>query len=150
VSQNAAERTFRKGLARLQAGEIITALAHFEAAIRIEQRRGTPPEPRYVSYYGVSLAQATDRLAEARDACENAVTAEFYNPELLLNLGRVCMLAGDRAAAYQAYRAGLRLEPDHRGLRQALLKMGVRRPPRLGFLRRSHPVNRVLGRLIAP
>jgi len=56
VSENAAERTFLKGMAELQGGEIVTALALFEAAIRIEQRQGSAPAPRYVSYYGVCLA----------------------------------------------------------------------------------------------
>ena len=150
MSENAAERTFRKGMAELQAGAIVTALAHFEAALRIEQQRGSPPIPRYLSYYGVCLAQATRRLKEAREACERAVTAEFYNPDLFLNLGRVCLQAGDRAAAHRALRTGLKLEADHPGLRRALQAMGIRRRPRLGFLRRSHPVNRVLGRFIGP
>jgi Tfp pilus assembly protein PilF len=150
VSENAAERTFRKGMAELQAGEIVTALAHFESAIRIEQRRGSRPAPRYLSYYGVCLAQATGRVEQARDACERAVAEEFYNPDLLLNLGRVCLQADDRAAAHRAFRTGLKLQADHRGLRQALQAMGVRRRPPVGFLGRSHPVNRVLGRFSAP
>ena len=150
MSENAAERTFRKGRAELQAGDLITALAHFEAAIRIEQGRGHAPAGRYLSYFGACLARATGRLAEAREACERGVEAEFYNPDLLLNLGKVCLQAGDREAAYGAFRAGMRLQGDHRGLRQALQAMGVRRRPRLPFLRRSHPVNRVLGRLSTP
>jgi tetratricopeptide (TPR) repeat protein len=150
VSENAAERTFRKGRAELQAGDVITALAHFEAAIRIEQGRGARPAGRYLSYFGVCLAQATGRVEEARNACERAVLAEFYNPDLLLNLGKVCLQAGDRRAAYAAFRAGLKLQGDHRGLRQAVQAMGIRRRPRVGFLRRSHPINRVLGRFSAP
>ena len=150
MSENAAERTFRKGKAALQSGDLIAALAHFEAAIRIEQRRGIRPAGRYLSYYGACFALTTGRLEEARDACERGVEAEFYNADLQLNLGRVCLQAGDRAAAYRAFRAGLRLQGDHRGLRGALQAMGIRRRPRLAFLRRSHPFNRVLGRLSAP
>jgi Tfp pilus assembly protein PilF len=147
VSQTAAERTYRKGLACLGRGDHITGLAYFEAAIRLEQQRGAAPAPRFLSHYGLCLAHATEHVDEAREACERAVAAEFYNPDLYLNLGRVYLRGGERGAAHRAFASGLRLQGDHPGLRAELLRMGIRRRPVIGFLGRSNPVNRMLGRL---
>lgn len=147
MSQSASERSFRRGLASASQGDFIAGLAYFEAAIRLEQQRGAAPPPRFVSYYGACLAEATDHLDEAIEACERAVEVEFYNPDLYLNLGRVYLAGGRKRAAHRTFAAGLRLQGDHPGLRAALLRMGVRRAPVVPFLRRSNPVNRVLGRL---
>jgi tetratricopeptide (TPR) repeat protein len=149
VSQTAAERSFRKGLVSVNHGDYVAGLAYFEAAIRLEKQRGVAPPPRLVSYYGVCLAEATDHLDEATEACERALEAEFYNPDLYLNLGRVYLIGGQREAAHRTFVGGLRLQGDHPGIRTVLRRMGLRRRPVVRFLGRSNPVNRLLGRLAA-
>jgi len=143
VSQN----SFRKGLDAAARGEFLEALAYFEASVQLARRQEEAAVPlKYLSYYGWCLAMSSDRLHEALAVCEAAVRAEFYNPDLRLNLGRVYLRAGDRGLAFGSFVAGLRLNPGHPQLRFEIRRLGIRRSPVVQFLARSHPVNRILGR----
>ncbi|MGD8376105.1 MAG: hypothetical protein PVF68_08185 [Acidobacteriota bacterium] len=150
MSHGAAERSFRKGMKALGAGDTLAGLAHFEAAVRIALEEAGEPPTRYLSYYGLSLSQATDHVQEAEELCRKAVDREFYNPDLLLNLGKVYLVSGDRARAYQAFLSGLRLQGNHSGLLAEVRRMGIRRRPPLPFLSRTNPLNRMLGRMRRP
>jgi tetratricopeptide (TPR) repeat protein len=147
MHERAAERSFRKGLRALALGDALGGLAHFEAAVRLSTDAGAWPPTRYLSYYGLCLGHATDQVDEAEEICRRAARREFYNPDLYLNLGRVYLLGGKRAAAHRAFVSGLRLQSDHPGLRGAVIDMGLRRRPVLPFLSRANPLNRLLGRL---
>ena len=146
------ESSFCKGLQAVSSGEFLEGLAYFEAAMRLRQRGGAtvPPPMKYLSYYGLCLAMAGRRLREAREICENAVEVEFYNPDLYLNLGKVYIKGGDRAKAFGTLVRGLKLNPRHLGLIREIRSLGVRRRPVVRFLPRRHPLNRLLGRLLAP
>jgi Tfp pilus assembly protein PilF len=102
---------------------------------------------KYLSFYGLCLAVCSDRLEEARSICEAAVRAEFYNPDLYRNLGRVYLRAGDRLQAFGSFVRGLQLNPRHAGLLGEIRRLGIRKRPVVRFFPRSHPVNRILGRL---
>jgi tetratricopeptide (TPR) repeat protein len=145
---HAAEDCFQRGLQSLADGRMREALALFESAISLERQLGeSRPQARYLSYYGLCLALARDEVREALRFCREAVTIENYNADLRLNLGRVLMAADRKREAYATYRKGLELDRNHAGIRRALRTMGVRRRPALPFLGRSHPINRLLGRL---
>ena len=143
-----ADNSFHKGMAALKAGDTLEALAYFEAAV-LRDRQINPQRPtmRYLSYYGLALGLATGRREEAIRLCKQAAGAEFYNPELLLNLGRVALDAGDRRTAFDAFRQGLALHDGHPELRSQIRRLGIRRRPLFGFLKRNHPVNRLAGQL---
>jgi len=145
-----AEESFQKGFQQLEAGRPRVALAFFNAAIEIEKRMGNgePPQARYVSYYGLCLYLTNSGMHEAVRCCRSAAEREGYRPEVCWNLGRVLLAAGKRREAHRALNWGLRMQPDHRGLRLDLLRMGVRRRPCLPFLGRQNPLNVLLGRLI--
>ncbi|MBI1949871.1 MAG: hypothetical protein HYS34_00720 [Acidobacteria bacterium] len=141
------QKSFRKGLDAAARGEFLEALAYFEASVRLARRQEEAAVPmRYLSYYGWCLAMSSDRLHEALTVCEAAVRAQFYDPDLRLNLGRVYLRAGDRGLAFGAFVAGLTLNPGHPQLRSEIRRLGIRRHPVVRFLARSHPVNRILGR----
>ncbi len=143
----AAEDAFRRGLAALEREHVREALAHFEAAIRIETRaRGTSPQPRYLSFYGLALALERSNPHLGLPYCREAFRQEFFNPDLCCNLGRLLLWVGRRREAYEILRQGLILQPNHPGLQDALARMGRRRRPVLRFLQRSHPLNVILGR----
>ena len=145
-----AEDSYAKGLQALSRGRGKEAMALFEAAIRIAWRgRGTPPQPRYLSYYGLCLALVANENREGLRCCREAVTLESYNPDIRCNLGRVLLYAGRRAEAYRCFLRGLALGGDHPTIRSALRSMGIRRRPALPFLPRSNPLNTFLGRLRA-
>lgn len=143
-----ADNSFHKGMAALKTGDTLEALAYFEAAV-LRDRQINPQRPtmRYLSYYGLALGLATGRREEAIRLCKQAAGAEFYNPELLLNLGRVALDAGDRRTAFDAFRQGLALHDGHPELRAQIRRLGIRRRPLFGFLKRNHPVNRLAGQL---
>lgn len=144
----AAENSFHRGLGAIDRGAFLEALAYFEAAVHLARRRGGQAVPaRYVSYYGLCLAYCSSRIDEARRICEATVRAEFYNPDLYWNLGRVHLRAGDRMQAFGSFVRGLQLNPRHAGLIREIRRLGVRRRPPLRLFPRSHPVNRILGRV---
>jgi tetratricopeptide (TPR) repeat protein len=147
----AAEESFQKGLHALAAGQRRQAMALFEAAIELERRLGgRRPQARYLSYYGLCLGLELHEVPEGLRFCREAVTLEPYNPDARYNLGRLLFIAGRRKEAHEALCKGLKLQPQHRGIRIALRDMGLRRRPVLPFLGRRHPLNVLLGRLRGP
>ncbi len=143
-----AENSFRSGLVALVEGDPANAATHFQAAILIERQHGvTRPQMRYLSYYGLSLAQARGASPDAIQACETASRRDFFNPDLLLNLGRVYLLAGKTTKALWAFQRGLELAPRHKSLRAEQGKVDRRQAPPLTIVSRAHPVNKLLGKL---
>jgi tetratricopeptide (TPR) repeat protein len=143
-----AENCFKRGLVALAAGKPAEATTLFEAAMAIERERGVGrPQMRYLSFYGLSLAHSRKSITDALRACEEAAREEAFNPDLFLNLGKVYVRSGNRTRALEAYERGLRLDPKHRGLRAALQKTDRRSNPAVRGLDRSHPLNRLLGRI---
>jgi tetratricopeptide (TPR) repeat protein len=105
------EAAYKKGLEAVARGGFLEALALFEACIEMESLGGTGLPIAAMSYYGLCLSLVSDRLAEARDICEAAVEAAPGDPDLYLNLGRVCQRQDDRAHAFRTYIRGLRIDP---------------------------------------
>ena len=103
-----AEQSYARGLEALSAGRGKEAMARFEAAIRLATRgRGSRPQARYLSYYGLCLALVRNENREGTRFCREAVTLEGYNPDIRCNLGRVLLLAGRRAEAHRCFVHGL-------------------------------------------
>ena len=143
-----AENAFRQGLASLVDGDPTAASDYFQSAILTEVQRGVKrPQMRYLSYYGLSRAQAFGATPQSIQACETAARRDFFNPDLLLNLGRVYLLAGKTTKALSAFERGLGLAPSHKGLLAEFTKIDRRAAPPLGIVSRSHPLNKWLGRL---
>jgi tetratricopeptide (TPR) repeat protein len=146
MGRSASENAFLKGQEAARRGAFLEALAYFEASVYLARRHEESAVPmKYLSYYGWCLAMSSDRLQEAMSVCEAAARAEFYDPEIRLNLGRVYLRAGDRGLAFGTFVSGLRLSPDHPHLKTEIRRLGIRRRPVVQFLARSHPVNRILG-----
>jgi tetratricopeptide (TPR) repeat protein len=145
-----AENQFRQGLTALVDNDPASAAVHFHTAMQIERQRAVArPQTRYLSYYGLSVAQSQGPTPEAIRACETAARLDFFNPDLLLNLGRVYQLAGKVTRALEAFERGLKLAPTHAALRAELAKADRRTRPPLSVVPRQHPVNRALGKLRA-
>jgi tetratricopeptide (TPR) repeat protein len=145
-----AENSFKKGLTSLREGKPDEAAASFKAAMQIEREIGAGrPQMKYLSYYGVSFAQAYGATREALRACESAVKKDFLNATLFLNLGRVYLIAGKVTRALAAFEHGLRISPNHKELQDELAKVDRRSLPPIPFLSRCHPLNVWLGKLRA-
>lgn len=143
-----AENAFRRGLSELVDGEAVAAAESFQSAILIEVQQGVRrPQMRYLSYYGLARAQAHGATPQAIQACETAARRDFFNPDLLLNLAKVYLLAGKTTKALATFQRGLELAPRHKGLIAEFKKVDRREDPPLSVVKRSHPLNKVLGKL---
>jgi len=141
LSGTDAEEFFQAGVFLLKRGRPKDALKALSRALSIKAT-----EPRYMSYYGLSMALSGGDRADAVGYCERAIQRESFRSELFLNLGKVYLSAGNRKRAHQAFRKALALDKDNREVRTELLKMGVRKPPVLPFLDRGHPLNKLAGK----
>lgn len=100
----------------------------------------------FLSYLGCGMARR-GRHEQGLALCRRAVEVEFYQPENWVNLANVLLQREDRAEAIRAVQQGLELDPNFAPLVELHASLGMRRPPVLGFLERSNPVNRFLGLL---
>ncbi len=109
----------------------------------------TSTDLRVAAFTAACRAVVMGEVRDGVQVCVRAVKRAFYITDLYVALGVVLLRAGQRSKAYAVFMRGARLDPRHSGLRAQLEAMGARRRPVIGFLRRSHPANRLLGTLRA-
>lgn len=98
-----------------------------------------------LSYFGLCIALVSKKFKTAIELCKRAIDLQFYNGDHYANLTKVYIAAGNRKKALEAAEVGLKLLPDHQGLRHARVELGVRARPTLALLDRSNPINVTLG-----
>ena len=108
-----------------------------------------PDNPTYLSTYGYCLARENEAFGTAVSLCRRAIKLKPGDPDLLVNLGRVLRLSGEKNSAHQAFLDAWERKRGHIGAATELRRMGVRRHPVLPFLSRSNPVNKYLGKIRA-
>jgi Flp pilus assembly protein TadD len=133
-------KLFEQGVAAAEQGNTLDALFHLESAAR------SGSSPRLTSYLGYCLAKERREFKRGADLCLEALKQEPAQAVHYLNLGRVYLAAGQKAAAIRAFRRGVKFGKS-RTLIEQLVKLGIRKPPVVASLPRSHPVNRHLGLL---
>ncbi len=121
-------------------GNCLDALKCAERAMHHE-----PRNPAYVSLFGLLIARERGQLKRGLELAEKAVEDGGFDPDLCLNVASIYLKAERRADALRWIEAGLERSPGHAGLEQERSVLGVRRPPVLRFLPRSHPLNKLLG-----
>lgn len=135
-------REFREGLAHLRDGDPDAALPLLRQASKRDSEN-----PYYISYYGLSLAASERRWEEAEKLCHSAVCRARRQAQLYLNLAEVYLAADRRQAAVDTLALGLHYLPKDIRLQTQYGKLCSRRQPVLGFLPRTHALNRGLGRV---
>jgi len=133
---------FKQGLALLRRGDHSGALHHVRRALEVE-----PRNPFYLSYAGLLTAQTEMRYDHAEQLCIDALGLKWNHAQLYLNLADVYRRSGRVQEAIETLQKGLLSAGRDFRLRRALEQLGVRRPPILRFLHRTHVLNRTLGRL---
>lgn len=133
---------FKECLHRLRDGHPDEALLHARRALGV-----APKNPFYLSYTGLLAALAEKRFGDAEALCQEAVGMRRNHAQLYLNLAEVYLQAGRTSEAINTLEKGLISAGRDFRIRRALEKIGMRRPPVLTFLHRSHPINRTLGKL---
>lgn len=142
MGESEAFEHFREGLALFRAGEPAAALPLFRKSVKLDTFN-----PFYLSYLGLAVGMAHGKWEEAEDLCFQALRMKRHQPELYLNMAEVYRQAGKRDDAVWTLNRGLALTRHDSRLLDALLQLGVRRPPVLTFLDRTNFLNRNLGRL---
>ncbi|HTV59182.1 MAG TPA: tetratricopeptide repeat protein [Verrucomicrobiae bacterium] len=132
---------FKECLKNLRDGQSTEALVHARRALG-----AAPKNPFYLSYTGLLAALAERRFGDAESLCQEALGMKVNHAQLYLNLAEVYRQAGRQGEAIMVLEKGLISAGRDFRIRRALEKIGMRRPPVLTFLHRSHPVNRTLGR----
>lgn len=138
--RNQAKALHQLATDKMRRGLLDEALVDLERAIHL-----TAGKPLYVSQYGLCLAQS-NQLDRGLDFCRRAAKASPRDPYVHINLGRVYRIAGDAAAAHRCFMDAWRVDRRNSAAAAELTRMGVRRPPVVPFLARSHWCNRTLGR----
>jgi len=141
-SHASAQEHFRQGREDLRDEALDRALAHFRTAHRLD-----PGSAQYRSFYGLVLGLCERRWEQALELCRSAARDEFFDPIHYHNLARLHLAFGFKAEGLRLLKRGLMIAPDHAEILGALLRLGVRRPPPLAFLRRENTLNRLLGKL---
>ncbi len=97
------------------------------------------------SYLGYGLAREYRKYRQGLSLCEHGLRIQPDDAENHLNMARTLVAMNRRRQALGILNRGLAVAPRNAGLLDLRLSLGVRRPPVLRFLRRSHPLNRLLG-----
>ena len=134
---------FMSGVRMLYACRYQDALTHFQEAVVLE-----PHAKGYLSYLGLATAHAQRKFSDAEQLCRRAIESEYHRPEHYFNLGEVYVLAGRKSDAMKSFTQALSWNPSYDAAHDALRKLGVRRPPVVPILPRSHPLNVFLGRTL--
>jgi tetratricopeptide (TPR) repeat protein len=110
----------------------------------------------FLSYYGYLIAAVQRKTREGQKICEDTIKAlsdsastekVFFYPLFYLNLGRALTAGNRKKEAIGAFQDGLKYDSRNKELLAEIKKFGVRKPPVISFLDRSHLVNRQLGKL---
>ncbi|MGB8930283.1 MAG: tetratricopeptide repeat protein [Anaeromyxobacteraceae bacterium] len=139
--EGSAEAAFAQGMAAFYRGDAVSAHAAFERA-----HRRDPRDPRYMSWYGLTLVVVARNSNLGVVLCDQALRGAGSSPELVLNQARVHLALNQRERTVRALQRGLELWPQHPGLQRARDALGWRRTPVLPFLPRDNPLNLWLGR----
>jgi len=135
------EEIFRKGLDALENGHIYLALSCFEQAACLART------PLNCSYLAFCLAKVRSQYPESICLCKEALRMDPDNAIHYLHLGRIHLMAGQRAKALGVLRRGLQCGDNGAILREITL-IGERKNPVVSSLARNHPVNKYLGLLL--
>ncbi len=134
------DELFQKGVEAIEKGYIHSAQVFLG---QVAEQRNTPELHSYLAY---CLAKGQGRMHSAAKICRESIKREPANSVHYLILGRILLLSGDKSKAIDAFRQGLRANPNPLIIAE-LKKLGLRRPAIIKSLKRNHPINRVLGKI---
>ena len=140
TSTHESQALFNRAQEEIRRNRFREALHHLREALSI-----APYNPHYLSLYGYCLAKERKTYDTAVDLCQRALRLRPSDPDLLVNLGRVLRLGGDKVTAHGTFLRAWEKKKGHTGAATELSRMGVRRRPVIPFVPRSHWSNKYLG-----
>ena len=136
-----AEELSRKGLEALQRKLYFLAKSCFEQALAQKE------SAEISSHLAYCMVKSGADRGQALLRAEQALKSEPDNLSILLNLGRVQILAGAKEQGLTTLRRGAQLGGGQTFYAE-LNKWGTRTPPPIPSLPRNHPLNKYLGILM--
>ncbi len=136
-----AEQEFELAQRALKEDDFDAALNHLEKALELDDN------PGLYSYAGYCIAKGRGELRTGISLCQASIRGEPDNPAHFLNLGKVYLAWGDKYMALQALRDGM-AKGGNAEILSLLMDFGVRNPPFFPSLKRSHPLNKLIGRYL--
>jgi uncharacterized protein HemY len=112
---------------------------------QVAEHRNTPELHTYLAY---CQAKGQGRMHSAAKVCRESIKREPNNSLHYLILGRILLMAGEKGKAIDAFRQGLKTNPNPKIINE-LKKLGLRKPAIIKSLKRNHPINRMLGRVFS-
>ncbi|HEY5673850.1 MAG TPA: hypothetical protein VIR78_09105 [Malonomonas sp.] len=140
--QDQVDDLISKGIEAAEMGYIHSAQAFLDQAA---EHRNTPEVLTYQAY---CLAKGHGRIHSAAKICQESIQREPHNSLHYLILGRILLMAEEKDKAIGAFRQGLKTSPNQKIIAE-LKMLGLRKPAVLKSLQRTHPLNRVLGRVFS-
>lgn len=138
-----AREEYELGLAFYRKHQWKTAARHFAEA---ERKCGHNDVyiHLYMSYRGLCQVYFGD--ISGLNLCRRAAALETIQSRVFVNLALAELKLNHRKRACSAVKIGLSIDHTDPNLLKLRDRMGVRRTPVLPFLKREHPLNRLLGR----
>ena len=102
-----------------------------------------------LSLLGLALAKSGKDMGRAISLCEEAIEKEKDNASFYLNLSEVFKMINRKDKAVATLQAGIKAVPGDKNLFNTLNHFGIRTPPTISFLDRSHPINKFAGKVRA-
>lgn len=133
---------YRKGEQALARELYYLARSCFHQAAQLQE------SPEISSQLAYSIAKSGGELTEALRLAQKALERAPETPLVYLNLGRIQIMAGVKQSGLETLRKGVQKGGGPEILAE-LERHGTRLPPPLGWLPRSHPLNRYLGLILA-
>ncbi|HEX8948100.1 MAG TPA: tetratricopeptide repeat protein [Dissulfurispiraceae bacterium] len=142
MAKASAKELFDKGMEALVHNKTLAALAFFEKGLQLEDNPSIYPPLAFC------IAKERGQTRKAIELCEEAIQKDPSNALHYLYLGKIYLHIHNRDYAIMAFRAGLKYETNSRIIDE-LNKLATRKPPVISFLKRSNPVNKYLGIVLA-
>lgn len=141
VDQATARKAYqehKRALQELEAGNVLSALARVEMALKLFDN------PEWYPLLGFCIAKERGHVSKGLELCRSALTWQPEQPEHYYYLGRVLLVANRKDEAIQALRQGLGLG-DCQSIKTLLHELGIRKPPVIPWLHRDNLLNKWLG-----
>ena len=127
--------------------EAVNRQLYFLARCCFQQALALEDTPETSSDFAFCLAKSGGDCRQALELAQKAQQQEPENTRILLNVGRVQILCGEKHKGLDALRSGVQLGGGAEFIAE-LARCGTRKAPPIKSLPRTHPLNRYLGLML--
>lgn len=124
------------------------AAHYFRKALLFYQEEPNKTPGIVLSGYGYATAIGEKNIKDGLAFCKKGLQRKDPVPESYLYLAELLLLNREKGEAYKTLEEGLKIFKSNPRIFERIKQFGVRKRPLVPVLERSHPVNKVLGKII--